>query len=148
MKKTWRLSSRKRIMKRKIGDRLKFFIFYFYIFGFVLFCFSNASTMLTVAKFHTPKHHPLRMTLSSLILPCLRSKCFMKQNFLFPMKTVAWRLLSLQIRAGSLSLLNLVILEAGSWTSPPASETGNFISPPPERTKEKGSVGTLIRRPV
>lgn len=51
-KKTWFLSSCKRIMKRKIGDMLKFFYFinfYFYIFGLVGFGYSNASTMLTVA---------------------------------------------------------------------------------------------------
>lgn len=90
--KIWLLSSRKRIIKRTIVEVLGIFIFIFVFWG-VLFCFPNACTMLTVYKFHTPHHHPLRMTLSNLILPCFRSKGFMKPNSLILMKTVAWRLL-------------------------------------------------------
>lgn len=58
----------------------------------------------------------------------------MNQNSLLPITSVIQSLLYVQ----SLSLLNpLVILETGSWTSPPANETRNLFSPPAKGLKKK-----------
>lgn len=102
------------------------------------------STIPAALHSRRPENHAHLLAIGGLTLLCSRSKCLMIQNSLFPITSAIQSSLYAHSGAESVSLLNpLVILETGSWTSPPANETGNRFSPLPkswEREKKNLSI--------
>lgn len=102
------------------------------------------STIPAALHSRRPENHAHLLAIGGLTLLCSRSKCLMIQNSLFPITSAIQSSLYAHSRAESVSLLNpLVILETGSWTSPPANETGNQFSPLPKSWEKKKKIFQL-----